>query len=911
MKRTRDEFTNSSSDDEDTSQHEDDSPPTKKEKETPKYRPPIGALLVAGYGACEDEFTIFTLDQADDLENTRGRFPYRDYRDAYERKKERNIRSWTDNYVKNDDDRDRDELSYLQIPSQNLIKQIPCEILLDCMFYMDKYALFNFIQTCSLVYELFDEVYGESIERLRLDILNKKRSAGNLNRLVDLFSNSSSWNESLVQDSNKKVMMTYDQYFRMKSSSKWPTSYFHDHLKFRTFKKDDPMIDLINNQALTDSLKFQEMSFEEYIDLQKDSTPILPYGLLTQPDTYYLTFDNFVKRRCSLLNFEQFALEGDDRYKSYIDGLLKVETVILPHTYSDLEEVNGSLSGYSWYPYFTKYQDYHFYMDSISEKKDLPKRYEKIVRFFKNPYEMTFSDFQDRFKNEILRDYELARILFYDCAFEHNKTTKTKERFVISGGSLLHTLTGCGFSDFDLFIINNGESDEIITQAIKQVLLKLEGKTKHLNYNIMSSKATINICQEGNENIQIVLLKYDTIEELLLFFDLDCCKLVYDGERVLTVLECLRSLKYKINFIHRESGGKSEVHHERALKYGNRGFLTIVADSFHPLSHVMHCDFIVERIRKILIEKYAKQMQSEGINTRYNNPMVDLFIGRNKTTSEIATVDLDESNLLYPVVLKNISFKFVEQCLTNGLLFAVREMESEVEAEKEMLKRLKLDEYEFAKNPSDLFQILPENQNLVKAKYSYSHLVCKFSIVHCQNCSIYFYCPFASSVLREQRKKDSCNGHLIPFLENQVTKENYDPKINTLCQSCLNQLNCLEKYDDFILYKEYRNTRFVENQIETKIIQTIYKIEKIENLKGVSQDRILHLLSKTFSLPDLEYTLKILKFKELVISSQEEDEIKLTLRSLLPIWSYSNKIVVPIPISEKKQKVILDFFKKK
>ncbi|EFC36310.1 hypothetical protein NAEGRDRAFT_60034 [Naegleria gruberi] len=866
--------------------------------DSPRGPQPV-ALLVPSFDTNQnDEFTTFTFDQIqpESISSKNLVNPY--FCDRYEkRRKQRDIYSWSGNRHENSlvENNGQNVLREFQNPNRNLIKLLPSEILLDLMFYMDKYALFNFIQTCRGVYDLFDRVYGESIERLRIDILNKRRDIRNVNRLVDLFSNTvrePCWNESLVyhQDSNENVMMTYDQYFRMKSTVKWPVRYFHDHLKFRTFKVGDPMIDAINSQAIEEAKIFSNKEFEEIIKIQEEAIPVFPYGIFTQPDTYYLTFDELVKRRCSFMNFDKKP------WYNVVSGLPKVDCVILPNMLEYSYEFNN------------RARDYHYYMDK--ETSPNATKCERIVRFFKNPYEMTFSDFQHRFKNEILKDYELARILFYECAFEHNKTTKTRERFVISGGSLLHTLTGCGFSDFDLFVINNGESAEVISQAIKQVLLKLEEKTSHLKYNMMSSKASINICQEGNANIQIVLLNYETIEELLLFFDLDCCKLVYDGERILTVLECLRSLKYKINFINRESGGTSEVHHERALKYGKRGFLTIVADSFHPLFHAMHCDFIVERIRKSLIDKYANRIQTEGI-IMGNNPLVELFVKGNEGYIPDAynSKDIDESNLLYPVVLKSVSFQFVEKCLTNGILFTVKEQsrrkcnqslnfepEQEAEAEADILKRLKLDEYEFMKRPSDLFQILPENQNLVKSKYSYGHLVCKFSIVRCQYCSTYFYSPFNSLLLRKQRIINDCNGHfIIQYLENkEITKDNFNPSTNTLCLSCLKRLNCYEKYQDAYLDYEYRNSNFVENLIETRIIQTIYKIKKKETTqKGISKERLFDLLSDEFPLSDLETNLKILKVKRLVIEQEGDSTTDLTLYPQLPIKTYSNKTVVP------------------
>lgn len=170
---------------------------------------------------------------------------------------------------------------FLIIPTHNLIKEIPHEIIANWMFYMDKQTLFNFIRVSREVYNIFDEIYAESVERLRLEILNNKRKSSDLNRLLDLFSNESR------ERSGEKVMLTYDDYFRMRSFTPWPLSYFHDRTRFESVvNEDDPQIKVINEKADEQMARLLEMNNEQMNKETAQYEKVLPYGIFPRKDIY-------------------------------------------------------------------------------------------------------------------------------------------------------------------------------------------------------------------------------------------------------------------------------------------------------------------------------------------------------------------------------------------------------------------------------------------------------------------------------------------------------------------------------------------------------------------------------------------------------------------------------------------------
>jgi hypothetical protein len=239
-------------------------------------------------------------------------------------------------------------------------------------------------------------------------------------------------------------------------------------------------------------------------------------------------------------------------------------------------------------------------------------------------------EFKSSFK-EICMSENIGKYMI-KVAFEMNKNMKQK--LVVAGGAIYSSLTRVDHKfivgndrsppDIDIFLIENGcppEESEIIIKSwllkvqmiynekypknaigVNEEYQKFENKQMEENecpseeeLKIFEGKShefiicrdinnTISVVPVNKRKIQIVLRRISTIEELLLFFDLDCARFAYDGETLFTIREGLRSFVNEINIVpamHRVSG----MYFARAIQYGNRGMDTTFVD-LHPLEHL-------------------------------------------------------------------------------------------------------------------------------------------------------------------------------------------------------------------------------------------------------------------------------------------------------------------------------------
>jgi hypothetical protein len=253
------------------------------------------------------------------------------------------------------------------------------------------------------------------------------------------------------------------------------------------------------------------------------------------------------------------------------------------------------------------------------------KSFEKPFKKLEN-----FQEFKSSFEN-ICMSENIGRYMI-QVAFEMNK--KMKQKLVVAGGAVYSSLvkkdhkfmTGNDRSppDIDIFLIENGCPPEESEMIIKNWLLKVQSvysekypknavgveeeyqKLEKKEYEsgeppsdeefkIFEGKShefiicrdinnTISVVPVDKRKIQIVLRRVSTIEELLLFFDLDCVRFAFDGETLFTIREGLRSFAIGMNIVpamHRVSG----MYFARAIQYGYRGKDTTFVD-LHPLEHL-------------------------------------------------------------------------------------------------------------------------------------------------------------------------------------------------------------------------------------------------------------------------------------------------------------------------------------
>jgi len=73
--------------------------------------------------------------------------------------------------------------------------------------------------------------------------------------------------------------------------------------------------------------------------------------------------------------------------------------------------------------------------------------------------------------------------------------------------------------------------------------------------------------------VQIVLRLYESPAEVLLGYDVDCCCLGFDGDRVWALLRAVRAIQYGTNLLNPLHAWPSKASYEfRLVKYALRGY---------------------------------------------------------------------------------------------------------------------------------------------------------------------------------------------------------------------------------------------------------------------------------------------------------------------------------------------------
>jgi len=235
---------------------------------------------------------------------------------------------------------------------------------------------------------------------------------------------------------------------------------------------------------------------------------------------------------------------------------------------------------------------------------------------------------------------DLASILM-TCLWKHN--LNNKEQFILAGGFIMDCIsTGTTNSgDIDIFCILNGQPADKCHASLRNLLFEFENmcKQKQLKYAIIKNDSCMNIYPYspgdemgiGPKTIQIVLRRFDTIEELLVYFDIDICKFSFDGTRVLTTRDALLSATSYRCFApkeHRFSGR----YNGRAKKYFRRGFETFFLD-LHPLDQ-----FLDPQYRSRLVFYHNLNYAPVG-RFKYNGSgMYSIFNSMNVTYASVLSI---------------------------------------------------------------------------------------------------------------------------------------------------------------------------------------------------------------------------------------------------------------------------------
>ena len=126
----------------------------------------------------------------------------------------------------------------------------------------------------------------------------------------------------------------------------------------------------------------------------------------------------------------------------------------------------------------------------------------------------------------------------------------------IAGGAVLDALLNgkreC--TDLDIFLIGAPEDGMSKLRSIYEAvrLNTLEAQGCHKTLLVTRTSASVTILSSATPTpppVQIVLHTYESIEELLSRFDVDCCACCFDMERFWMTPRCKRALEFKANVV--------------------------------------------------------------------------------------------------------------------------------------------------------------------------------------------------------------------------------------------------------------------------------------------------------------------------------------------------------------------------
>lgn len=217
--------------------------------------------------------------------------------------------------------------------------------------------------------------------------------------------------------------------------------------------------------------------------------------------------------------------------------------------------------------------------------------------------------------------------------FERNFDITTKNLFlcmdwnnmIVAGGSVLalKTLSEINdndFNDFDIFLY--GLND----RSYNKKVIEIYNSFKQIcNDDIVCvrTKRTITFVIQGQRHIQIIIKKYDDIQDILSGFDIDCCAIAYTGSRIIATERCINAINTNINTV--DLTLSSASYEYRLSKYAKRGYAVYV-ENYQPQKidyriYTKNVKYQTGLAKLLVLEKL-------GTNTKYQlyNDTMDYFL---------------------------------------------------------------------------------------------------------------------------------------------------------------------------------------------------------------------------------------------------------------------------------------------
>ena len=130
-------------------------------------------------------------------------------------------------------------------------------------------------------------------------------------------------------------------------------------------------------------------------------------------------------------------------------------------------------------------------------------------------------------------------------------------------------------ADIDLFFYGL-TSDDAANAKLRQVYSVVARNTKggEAPMVVRTGRAVSIVGTYPTRTVQVVLRLYSCPAEVLLGFDVDCCALAYDGQRLLATQRSLYALTRNVNVVNPTR--RSLTYESRLYKYAKRGFAVVV-----------------------------------------------------------------------------------------------------------------------------------------------------------------------------------------------------------------------------------------------------------------------------------------------------------------------------------------------
>ncbi|KAL0491047.1 hypothetical protein AKO1_002673 [Acrasis kona] len=383
-------------------------------------------------------------------------------------------------------------------------------------------------------------------------------------------------------------------------------------------------------------------------------------------------------------------------------------------------------------------------------------------------------EFRDKFFSELGADSFAGKLV--EQLFQHNATSDNC-KFVVAGGFVLRTLkgeknnhlfhNGQKTSDVDIFLMEYGCTPEHSDEVLKNILKTLDKAEINDRYVIAMYSNTLNIVCKLYDDVQIVLRRIYSIEELLVLFDLDCCRFAYDGNAVHTINEGLRAYQTRTNYV-AEQHRSNQMYYKRALKYGVRNYATLFFD-INLFDHLLKpATEFTENASMLENERYSRVKQA--YETKFDPKYIATLCYKNDNQS----CPYDEDSEFY-TSLNRLTYDEMLALKDSGAM-TLRDMlpesyEDDMTFNKDtfITNIVKKTKYEIPLNFAFLFASDKRQLPLFSEYYRDSHLVKKYHISRCSLCDRYvqrrseqecmdrenllcFDCKKFKKIAKEQRK---------------------------------------------------------------------------------------------------------------------------------------------------------------